>query len=368
MLKLIVNLILLLVITVFVYFLFFTKKHQIQPIIIDAGISESDASNILNIIEKNKHYRIVKNILNIEEVNRLSIKKDIQDIQDKIKIFCENNQYICHNLKYEKIKKRILKDQKILYNFGYDKMEIFESAMSIMQNKANFHSLLIGVLPENIFLDWDRPTFLGGVENTDDKGSAKILGLIMSLAYIGNEFIVDDKPLISFDDNKYLAISYEKKDLDGNDYTFKNILFTDSKDVFIFSSIFDINKKINTIDLMSIYGENHNSGYVEWNNDSVKYRRKLLQKIRSEDVESIEDVTIGMIIAERYFDDEKSVGYSAGIGGRMAIVIGIDRPKKQIICISSSDQISNNRSGFGIDIYNYEKNNTVLQMFFKIID
>ena len=73
-----------------------------------------------------------------------------------------------------------------------------------------------------------------------------------------------------------------------------------------------------------------------------------------------------MIVSERYFNSSNDIGHNEGVSGRLAIVIAIDYAKGEIFVMSYSGDIDRNKNGFGIDLYEYNRDNNTMQMFFKI--
>ncbi len=382
---------------------FFTKsKLPSTSLITSKEFSEPEAIRILDIISKTPSNKLAKLVILQEENYRKELKKNIEDMQSKITEFCKNNNYACKKFNSEKIIKRMLKDKEILLDIGNlawknnklgdeiiytnNMPEAIDHAIDILKNKSSVQTILAGKMLSDIYIDWDMPTLLGGVANKDKKGTHDMLGFITSLGYIAHSLKI---PLDSYSALSY-NINLPDHILDNSEikkflvnYTFfanKSImLFYNGQETGSFSQkiiyypkdsslwlaeIIGIQGKINTLNLMSLHSEYNNKGFILWDNNSIVIKEKIEDELSIVSANTIKDILPGMIICERYFNLSQDIGYSEGIGGRIGIVIGVDYENNNILAMSYMEDISRNINGFGIDIYEYKKQNSVLQMFF----
>lgn len=276
-----------------------------------------------------------------------------------------------------------------LIRFSYNRTPLILRTASKLLSNDNYFNAIVSGQYFNKF-DWHELTFLGGIDNIDEKGTITISALTASLIYllddeelsknlhnhgaiIYNESITDTlaqnpKLLTKIQKNYHLFSAngnvvskvYEAYEFGGN----KDLKPINNPNYVPFDCSTGISHLVNitknqfsTNHLSSYYDEFFEQNSTYWKFSDWKKRREIIENLTPVKFSGLATIRPGTILVMRNLTNQKSLldpeGY-VGSAGHVAVVLGANGDDLYYISWER-DLEAENKSGLGIDVLSIAK-------------
>jgi hypothetical protein len=272
-----------------------------------------------------------------------------------------------------------------LIRFSYNRTPfILRKAAEFLADNNYFNSIVSGIYPNKFH--WNALTFLGGIDNFDEKGTVAISALTASLVYLldnhemlknlynHHSVIYSESITAALEKNPQLLAKIQKNyhlfSADDNlvSKVYEAYEFGGDKDLKVMNNhkyvpldcssgigrLLDMPKQkpFSTYHLASYYDEFFGENSAYWKFNDWQVRSEIMQKLIPLKFNELSSLEPGTIIVFRDLENEKSLedpqGY-VGNGGHVAVVLGVDGDDLYYLSWERNLEYEN-KSGLGVDL------------------